>query len=178
MSDPGPSSPGPSERSLGAVLIGTVAGPFGLNGELKVLIETDFPERFSQLKRVFVGGVEFEAESARLHRGFALLKLRGIDDANRALELEKDDVEVAIEDAVVLPPGKYFVYQIEGLRVETIAGEELGVISAVWQTGANDVYQVMAPGQKELLLPAIPQVIKSVDLERGVMVVELMEGLR
>jgi len=160
------------------LLIGTVAGAFGLNGELKVLIETDFPERFSQLKRVFVGGQEFEAESARLHHGVALLKLRGIDDADRALDFQKDDVEVAIEDAVVLPPGRYFVYQIEGLRVETVDGEALGEIGAVWQTGANDVYQVISPGKKELLLPAIPQVIKSVDLERGVMVVELLEGLR
>ena len=160
------------------LLIGRVAGAFGVHGELKVLIETDFPERFSQLKRVFVGGVEHEAESARLHHGIALLKLRGIDDASRALEFQKDDVEVALEDAVVLPAGRYFVYQIEGLRVETVSGEDLGVIGAVWQTGANDVYQVLSPDKKELLLPAIPQVIKSVDLDRGLIIVELLEGLR
>lgn len=160
------------------LLIGRVAGAFGVHGELKVLIETDFPERFSCLKRVFVGGAEYEAESARLHHGVALLKLRGIDDANRALKFQKDDVEVALEDAVVLPAGRYFVYQIEGLRVETVSGEALGVIGAVWQTGANDVYQVISPGKKELLLPAIPQVIKSIDLDGGLMVVELLEGLR
>jgi 16S rRNA processing protein RimM len=160
------------------LLIGRVAGAFGLRGELKVMIETDFPERFRQLKRVFVGGVQYEAESARLHHGAALLKLRGIDDANRALQLQRCDVEVALEDAVVLPAGRYFVYQIEGLRVETISGEALGVIGAVWQTGANDVYQVITPDRTEILLPAIPQVVKSVDLERGLMIVELLDGLR
>jgi 16S rRNA processing protein RimM len=160
------------------LLIGTVTGAFGVHGELKVLIETDFPERFRQLKRVFVGGVEYDAESARLHRGVALLKLRGIDDANRALTLHRCDVEVAVEDAVILPAGRYFVYQIEGLSVETVSGEVLGVVGAVWQTGANDVYQVITPDNSEILLPAIPQVIKSVDLERGLIIVELLEGLR
>jgi len=79
---------------------------------------------------------------------------------------------------VQLEADKYFIYQIEGLQVETTSGEVLGVISEVLQTGGNDVYVVSTSAGGELLLPAIRQVVKQIDLERGKMVVELLEGLR
>lgn len=157
------------------LIIGRVVGVFGVRGELKVHIESDFPERFDHLTRVFICGDEYAAEHSRLHQSMALLKLKGVDDANRAGELDDCDVEVALTDAVALRPGQYFIYQIEGLRVEKTSGELLGTISEVLQTGANDVYIVATPDGKELLLPAIPQVVKQVDVEGGRMVVELME---
>jgi 16S rRNA processing protein RimM len=160
------------------LIIGQVNGVFGVRGELKVEIETDFPERFKDLKRVFVCGREYEAERARLHRRHALLKLKGIDDATTALALDRCEVEVALEDRVKLPEGKYFIYQIEGLRVETMDGEHLGKVSEVLQTGANDVYVVTTPDGDELLLPAIPSVIQEVDLAGGRLRVMLIEGLR
>ena len=158
--------------------IGRVSGVFGVGGELKVHIESDFPERFEALRRVFLCGDEHMTEGARLHRGIALLKLQGIDDANAAAELVGCDVEVALADAVPLQPGKYFIFQIEGLQVETTDGERLGTLSEVLQTGGNDVYVVRRPDGGELLVPAIKQVVKQIDLERGTMQVGLMEGLR
>jgi 16S rRNA processing protein RimM len=160
------------------LLIGRVGGVFGVRGELKVEIETDFPERFKGLKRVFVCGSEYEAEGSRLHAGRVLLKLKGIDDPNAAAELDRCEVEVAYADRVQLPPGQYFIHEIEGLRAETVDGELLGTVSEVLQTGANDVYIIATPDGGELLLPAIPQVIKEVDLAGGRLLVVLMEGLR
>jgi 16S rRNA processing protein RimM len=158
------------------LIIGQVVGVFGVSGELKVNIETDFPEHFETLKHVFVCDQMYAVERGRLHGGQALLKLKGVDDANRAAELGECMVEVALEDSVKLQPNQYFIYQIEGLQVETVEGEALGTVSEILQTGANDVYVVATPDGKEILLPAIAQVIKQIDLERGRIIVKLMEA--
>ncbi len=157
------------------LIIGTVVGVFGVRGELKVRIETDFPERFKQLKRVFICDAAYDVTRSRLHQGMALLKLNGLDDANHAADLDDCSVEVALDDAVKLKANQYFLYQIEGLRVETMDGEPLGTVSEILQTGANDVYVVATLEGKEILLPAIAQVIKQIDLEHGKMIVELMD---
>lgn len=160
------------------LVIGRVVGVFGVRGELKVHIETDFPERFETLARVYLCGEQYEAEGARLHQGMALLKLRSVDDPEAAAEFAGCEVEVALADAVRLEEGRYFIYQIEGLQVETTDGEVLGTISEILQTGGNDVYVVTTPAGGELLVPAIKQVIKRIDLENGTMCVDLPEGLR
>ena len=157
------------------LIIGTVVGVFGVHGELKVQIETDFPERFQTLGRVFIGDSAHDVERSRLHQTMALLKLKGIDDANAAGKLEKCIVAVALDDAVKLKDDQYFLYQIEGLLVETLDGKALGTVSEVLQTGANDVYIVSTHDGKEILLPAIKQVIKQIDLEHGKMIVQLMD---
>jgi 16S rRNA processing protein RimM len=160
------------------LIIGQIVGVFGVRGELKVQIETDFPERFKTLKRVFIDAEEWEVEQGRLHNELALIKLKGIDTPERAQALGHQVIEVALGDAALLPTGKYFWYQIIGLRVETTNSEALGNVTEVLRTGANDVYVVTASEGKEILLPAIPQVVKHIDVEHGKMIVELMEGLR
>ena len=76
-----------------------------------------------------------------------------------------------------MPEGEYFHYQLIGLQVLTESGERLGEISEIIITGSNDVY-VVSGADGEILLPALNQVIRAVDLERGLMTVRLMEGLR
>jgi 16S rRNA processing protein RimM len=165
-------------QKLERLTIGQVVGAFGVHGELKVQIETDFPERFKTLKRVFIGADEWEVEQGRPHKDMVLIKLKGVDTPEHAQTFARHSVEVALSDAVPLPAGKFFLYQIIGLHVETIEGETLGDVTQVLRTGANDVYIVTAANGKEILLPAIPQVIKQIDVEHGKMIVELMEGLR
>ncbi len=160
------------------LIIGQIVGVFGVHGELKVQIETDFPERFKTLKRVFIGAEEWEVEQGRLHNELALVKLKGIDTPERAQALGRQAIEVALGEAAPLPTGKYFLYQIIGLRVETTDGEALGNVTEILRTGANDVYVVTDSEGKELLLPAIPHVIQRIEVEEGKIVVELMEGLR
>lgn len=160
------------------LVIGRVAGTFGVHGELKVEIESDYPERFKTLHAVFVGGRPYVAEGARLHGRHALVKLKGIDTPEDAATLNRLDMSVALADAVKLEPGQHFVYEIEGLDVETVAGEPLGRVAEVLKTGANDVYVVRNDAGDEILLPAIPQVIRQVDVEHGKLIVELMDGLR
>ncbi|GAB4422843.1 MAG: ribosome maturation factor RimM [Anaerolineae bacterium] len=149
-----------------------------------MVILTDFPERFAKLEWVFIGD-EYQAEPYRLvghrwHKQHVLLSLEGVTDRLLAETLAGQLVQIPIEAAMDLPDGEYYLYQLMGLQVVTAAGDPLGQIVDIIETGANDVYVVRSaegdsPG--EILLPAIPDVVKAVDLERQQMTVELIDGL-
>jgi 16S rRNA processing protein RimM len=145
-----------------------------------VAVLTEFPERFETTEWVYLGN-EFEAipyrlESYRWHKDNVLLTLAGVADRTQAEALRGQLVQVPLNEAVALPEGSYYLYQLIGLQVKTVEGEFLGTITSVMETGANDVYVVQNEG-RELLLPAIPDVIKTIDLPNGLMVVQVMEGL-
>lgn len=160
------------------LVIGQVVAPFGIRGEVKVRVESDDPERFTLLDTVYLGEKLrlYHVEGARIHQGAALLQLRGIADRNAAEGLRDQFVYVAMEDALPLEEGEYYVHQIEGLTAVTANGERLGTVREVLVTGANDVY-VIDGAQGEILLPAIPDVILGVDLEAGTITVQIPDGL-
>ena len=160
------------------LVVGRIIAPWGVRGEVKVTIETDFPERFERLKRVYLGekATSFVLEGSRLHKGHALLKLGGCDDRDAAEKLRGQLVQIPIEEAMPLGEDEYYIYQVVGLDVWTTEGEHLGRVSEVLFTGANDVYVVQ--GEKgEILIPAVEDVVLEVDPAGGRLTVELMEGL-
>lgn len=178
-------SPGKSERALTPtgrevrfLVIGRILGPVGISGEMRVQILTDFPDRFLQLHTVHLGDNlrPFHVASTRLDRGSAILKLSGIDDATTARSLANQDVQIPIEEAVALPPDIYFWHQIIGLDVWTDEGRYLGKVNEVLQTGSNDVY-VVGQGPGEILIPAIDEVVRQIDLPARKMIVHLLPGL-
>jgi 16S rRNA processing protein RimM len=161
------------------LIVGKILKPFGYRGELKVAILTDYPERFASLRQVFIGddAKSFSVESTHLHGGnTALVKLDGIDTPEAAAKLREQFMRIAVQDAVKLPEGQVFLYQLIGLQVKTADGQWLGEIVDVLDTRANDVY-IVNDGTREILLPAIPDVVKEINLERGEMIVQLMDGL-
>jgi 16S rRNA processing protein RimM len=169
------------KSELRYLAIGQVTRAHGVRGEISVTVLTDFPERFETTDWVYLGN-ELEADPYRLekhrwHRDNVLLTLAGITDRTQAEQLVGQLVQVPVEEAVPLPEGSYYLYQLIGLQVVTSAGQKLGVITSILETGANDVYVITTDRQEEILLPAIPDVIKGIDLKQGQMVVELMEGL-
>jgi 16S rRNA processing protein RimM len=176
-----PVAPANDSPALAAdyLVIGQVTGPRGLSGELKVRIETDDPERFFVLEWAYLGDERrrMRVESVRLFKGVALLRLEGVADRTAAEAFRGQYVQVIAGDALPLAEGEYYFHQIEGLRVRSDTGEELGRVHEILATGANDVY-VVRGSEGELLLPAIKEVILDVDLEQGIMTVHLLEGLR
>ncbi len=156
--------------------IGRVLGPFGTQGELRVQILTEFPERFEQLRTVYLNEVRYEVERSWLHRGSAILKLSGVGSPEDAGKLRGQLVEVPREEAVPLPPGHYYDYQVLGLRVVTAAGEEVGKVEDILHTGANDVLIVRGP-RGEVLVPVVRSVVKEMDLQQGRIVIEPLPGL-
>ncbi len=173
-------SSGDRQPELRYLAVGRIVRAHGLRGEVSVTLLTDFPERFETTKWVYLGN-EFEAtpyrlEKYRWHKDNVLLTLAGVADRNAAEQLKGQFVQVPLEEAVPLPDGLYYFYQLIGLRVESTEGEFLGAITDVLETGANNVY-VVQQENREILLPAIPDVVKKIDITQGIMVVQLIEGL-
>ena len=103
--------------------------------------------------------------------------MAGITDRNQAGQLKGQWVQVPIEEAIPLPEGSFYLYQLVGLQVITTDGNNLGSVADIIETGANDVYVIRKGGRQEVLVPAIPDVVKSIDIEQGQMIVELIDGL-
>ncbi|MBI4759438.1 MAG: 16S rRNA processing protein RimM [Chloroflexi bacterium] len=158
--------------------VAKILSTFGTSGLVKAEILTDFPQRFSHLQVVYVGEehLPFSLKGFRLHGAQVLLQFQGVNTPEEAGKLRGKYIYIPLEKAITLTAGHYYVYQIIGLEVETTAGERLGVIDQVLTTGANDVYVVKGHSH-ELLIPAIAQVVKEVDLRRGKMIIEPIEGL-
>ena len=165
-----------------SLTVGEIVAPFGLAGEVKVRLETDFPDRFARLPRVCLrwkdGSARLaEVEGARLHKTQVLLKLRGCDDANAAELLRNVLVQIQPKDAVKLPSGEYYIHDLIGCEAFTPAGESLGAIADVIRGGANDVWVLRGSARGEILLPAIKDVVKSVDVGSRKAVVDPTPGL-
>lgn len=165
----------------GYMAVGLITTAHGLRGEVKVELHTDFPERFAPDVVVYLGEELDKAviREARPHQGQLLLQFNDIDDRTKADALRGLWVFIPEDEAVELEEDTYFVHDIIGLAVQTTKGEPLGTVEQVLFTGANDVYVVQPPGEpkREILLPAIEDVIKEVDLENGILTVELLPGL-
>jgi 16S rRNA processing protein RimM len=146
---------------------------------LRLEILTDYPERLAQLDVVYVGRDprRYEVAGCRLHQGIALLKLTGIDDRTAADALRGEMVFVAMEDAVPLEDHEVYEHQVEGLQVVTEDGVALGTIAEVLSvSGANDVF-VVRGARGEILIPVIEDVIVSVDMGMGRLIIRVLPGL-
>lgn len=167
----------------GCMAVGHIVGVHGLRGEVKVELYTDFPERFAPGVQLMMGVelTEVEIASVRAHQKFLLMRFDGVDDRTAAEKLRGLWLFVDEDDAAELEPGVFWIHDLIGLRVVDDRGAELGDLVDVLVTGANDVYVVRPPSDQrrsqDLLLPAIPEVIKAVDLDAGLMTVSLLEGL-
>lgn len=165
----------------GYMAVGLITTAHGLRGEVKVELHTDFPERFAPGVQLYLGEEleEVTVSSARPHQGQLLLQFEGDESREDADELRGLWLFVPDEQAVELEEDTYFVHDIIGLSVQTVAGELLGTVKEVLFTGANDVYIVTPPDnpKREILLPAIEEVIKQVDLDKGILIVEPLPGL-
>lgn len=115
--------------------------------------------------------------SIRPHRGDYLVFLHGCNDREAAEALRGAELQLRLEDSAPLPEGVYYHWQILGLRVVTEDGRQLGEVSEILETGANDVYLVRSSDGGELLLPALRTVVLQVDERAGQLLVRLPPGL-
>ena len=161
------------------VLIGRLQKSHGVHGEITLRLMTDFPERIRRGKVIYVGS-DFQPNKitgTRWKNDLLLLKLEGFDNPESVRELVGKEVFSAVKDLPPLPAGRYYHHQLIGLRVFE-GDEDLGVLAAIMETGANDVYIIDQANGQELLIPAIPEVILKIDLHQKRMNVRLLEGLR
>ena len=170
----------PEQNKTEWATIGKVVALFGLRGELKVRLLTDIPNRFAELDTVQLGPnhANYVIESVRPHKGeIVVLKLEGIDDVNTAEPLRNLDLQIPLDKLANLPPDFYYQHDILGLHVLTMDGHDLGNIVDIIVTGSNDVYAIKIKNGQQVLIPAIKDVIKQVDLIRHTMYIDPLPGL-
>ena len=161
--------------------VGILSSTHGVHGEMKVFPTTDDAKRFKKLKSVMLdthdGLKEVQIEGVKFFKQFVILKFKGYDSINDIEKYKGRSIYVTRENAVRLSDDEYFIADLIDMRVMEEDGNELGVLSDVLETGANDVYVISLKAGGELLLPAIKQCILSVDVEDGTMRVRVPEGL-
>ncbi len=170
----------PKQNETEWATIGNVVALFGVRGELKVRLLTDIPNRFAELEAVYVGSdhILHPIQSIRPYKGeMIVLKLEGIDDANAAEPFRNQDLSIPLSKLAKLPPDSYYQHDILGLHVFTLDGQDLGTIVDIIVTGSNDVYSIKTPGGSQILIPAIKDVIKQIDLIRHTMHIDPLPGL-
>ena len=161
--------------------VGVITSTHGVRGEVKVFPTTDDMNRFKKLKTVILDtGKEHKTlniESVKFFKNMVILKFKGFDNINGVEMWRQKDLLITRDQAVKLSPDENFIVDLIGLTVMTDEGEKLGVMKDVLRTGANDVYIVKMADGKEVLLPAIKDCILNVDLEKGEMLVHVLDGL-
>jgi 16S rRNA processing protein RimM len=164
-------------ESRGRVAVGRINATWGLRGHVKVTPLTSNPRRIQPGAVLLVRGEPREVLDVRYPKGFPCVVFEGYEDATAANALRGTLIEIEDAELPALDAGEYYVHDLVGLEVVTTDGERLGRLAEVLRTGANDVYIVRRKGERDLLLPAIGDVIAEVDLEGGRMVVQLLPGL-
>jgi 16S rRNA processing protein RimM len=162
------------------VLIGLLRRAHGLGGEICVEPVSDLIERFDGLERALISqGDEIKEvgiESVRWKGNLALIKFEGIGDRTAARALSGAMLGVRRQDVFPVPEGTFYVFELIGCEVRNREGRRVGVVNDVLKMPANDVY-VLDTGTGEALIPAISDVVKEVDLEKRIIIIEEIEGL-
>ena len=164
------------------VCIGRIGRPYGLRGECKVWPLTDFPWRFRKTKRVIVGEIGQEQQIFLIERvrlssaDYILLKFAGIGSREEIKKWQGSYLYIKKEEVIPLPEDSYYYFDLIGSKVITEQGEMLGYLDDIWALTSNDIF-IVRQGEKEILLPAIKEVIKEVDTEKKVIKIKLIKGL-
>jgi 16S rRNA processing protein RimM len=161
------------------LVVGRVIRPHSMRGALIVQALSSMINAIPPGSKILVGDPpnEEKIDDIRPHRDRYLMSLSGCSTRDEAERFRGAEIRLRFEDVDPLPDGEYYHWQILGLQVATQAGQPLGEVVQILETGANDVYIVRAADGKEQLLPAIKPVIKIIDLEAGNLIVELLPGL-
>ncbi|MBI5705894.1 MAG: 16S rRNA processing protein RimM [Armatimonadetes bacterium] len=158
---------------MGTIRIGRIVGAQGLKGEVKVEPLTDFFERFDPGKVLTIQGAEHEILGARLQGERLVLQIEGVSDRTAAEKLQWEYLEADEDLDVELDEDEYFTADLIGMRVVTEAGEVLGEVEKVLPYPAHDLLVVDG-----IMIPAVKEFVKQVDLKGRRMVVHLIEGMR
>ncbi|HYM15567.1 MAG TPA: ribosome maturation factor RimM [Dehalococcoidia bacterium] len=161
-----------TEPDDGFVAVGRVLGPFGLKGELKVQAQTDNPARFRVRAKLWAGQQPVSIATSRAAQGYVYVTLKGFTDRTSVERFRHALLQIPEGELPPLPDGEYYRFQLIGLMVVGRDGQVLGTLDEIIETGANDVYRVRTPEGADVLLPALSDVIVSVDLAGRRMVVD------
>ena len=153
---------------------GKIVNTHGIRGEVKIIPWADSPEFLCDLPALYIDGKPVAIRNARVHKGNVIALLEGIDDVNTAMLLKEKVVSMSRED-VDLPEGSFYLVDIIGLKVIDEDGKELGVLDDILSPSLQQVYVVK--GQREIMIPVVPEFILETNVEGGYIKVRLIEGM-
>lgn len=156
---------------------GKIVNTHGLKGEVKVYSYTDDINHILKLKKVYISSREYVIESIKVQKQMFLMKLKGIDTIEATASIMNKMCYREIQKDESNEEDGFFIKDLVGLKVIDSNGNEIGTLKEVFRTGANDVYEIVEKDNKSKYIPAIKEVVKSIDIRSKVMIIELMEGL-
>lgn len=161
--------------------IGVVTTPHGIRGEVKVFPTTDDVKRFQKCDEVILvtkqGNLTLHVEGTKFFKNIVILKFREYHDRNDVEGFRQCDLMVTREHALPLEEGQYYLCDVVGADVVEEDGTRIGTVTEVIETGANNVFAIRTDAGKEVLFPVIPDCIKKVDTEKGLVTAHIMKGL-
>lgn len=156
---------------------GKIINTHGLKGEVKVYSYTDNESNILRLKKIYIDGVKYEVQSIKPFKNMFIMKLKGID----IIEDTKPLIDKMCFREIISGESNdeegFFVKDLIGIQVVDEQNNNIGTLKEVFNTGANDVYEVLLEDGKYIYLPAIKQVVKKIDIDAHIMIVKIMEGL-
>lgn len=170
-------SPTEPDAAAQRIAVGSINAPWGLRGHVKVTPLTSNAERLQPDVTLLVRGEPRRVLDIAYPSGYPCIRFEGCNDREAAERLRGALIEIDEADLPALDDGLYYVHDLVGLEVVTTAGEPIGELVEVLHTGANDVYIVRRPGQRDVLIPAIADVVVEVDVPAGRMRIEALPGL-
>jgi 16S rRNA processing protein RimM len=169
-------APAPDET----MLVGIITAAFGLRGQVKMRAITNNPDGLRRVSTLYLGPKRAPYPLRAVHQpkpGTLILTLGGIEGRSAAEELRASEVFIHERDAAPLDADEYYLHQLYGLLVVDEAGAEIGKVREVLETGANEVLVVTRPGQADALIPMIRDVVRTLDIPGGRIVISPIEGL-
>ena len=161
--------------------VGVITQTHGVRGEVKVYPTTSDVKRFKKNMDLILDtgkeNIDLKVEGVKFFKQFVILKFEGYDSIESIEKYRKKSLYVTRENAVKLKKDEYFIADLMGCKVFDDEGNEIGELTEVMQTGANDVYVVKTSDDREVLFPAIKECVKEVNVEEGKVIVHVMDGL-
>jgi 16S rRNA processing protein RimM len=163
--------------------VGVIASTHGLAGEVNVFPTTQDPDRFKKLKKVTLHtqkGEEIllDVASARFFKKFVIVKFKQFNNINEVEKFRGCELTIDRKDAIKLEKGEYYCADLIGLTIVDEEGTELGTLTEILQTGANDVYEMTKKDSEEkIYIPAIKDCVREIDIEAGKITIHVMPGL-
>lgn len=161
--------------------IGRFIKPHGFKGELSIKLDVDHPQEYQEMESAFVEInkelIPFFFERLRLNnKGIATVKIEGIDTEEDALTLVKKNLYLPLDILPKLTGNRFYFHEIEGFKAIDNEFGEIGVIQAVLDGNAQDIFQIIN-GKKEILIPIVDDFILSVDRDKKEILLNAPEGL-
>ena len=163
--------------------VGVIASTHGLQGEVNVFPTTQDPDRFKKLKKVTLHtqkGEEIllDVVSARFFKKFVIVKFKQFNNINEVEKFRGCELTIDRKDAIKLEKGEYYCADLIGLTIVDEEGAELGTLTEILQTGANDVYEMtLKDSEEKIYIPAIKDCVKEIDIDAGKITIHVMPGL-